>query len=171
MFGNWHLKQVILYMKPLLFSIFSLFLFINSFSQTNNIDTPNLLPPMSEKIESDRNTATEPANKIYDYVDEPASFPGGISALSKFIQSHFVYPEMAMENNVQGTCIVEFVVNNDGRVHNVKVVRGVVNGSECDMEALKIVRKMPNWIPAKKNAVPVSCYFRLPIKFVLVEDE
>jgi TonB family protein len=158
-------------MKPILFLIFILLRCSIIFSQTKNGNMPDLPPPMAEQNESDTVNAFDPNNKIHEYVEEQAIFPGGSSALSKFIQSHFVYPERAEVEGVQGTCIIEFIVNKDGRVHDVKVIRGIANGSDCDMEALKIVRKMPNWIPAKKNTVSVSSYYRLPIKFVLVEDE
>ncbi len=170
MFGNWHLKLLILCMKPILFLMLLFSLFANSFSQTNNRNVPDSPPSIAEKIESDSSIASDSINKIYESVDEPASFPGGMQALSKFIQTNFRYPDSAVESGTQGTCIIRFVINNDGRVYDVKVFRGIANGADCDLEALRIVRKMPTWIPAKKNGLPVSCYFQLPIKFVLAED-
>jgi TonB family protein len=171
MFGNWHLKFVILCMKPILSLILSFFLFANSFSQTNNSNVPDLPAPMAERIELDSNIASDSINKIYESVDEPASFPGGMQALSKFIQSHFKYPEGAMEKGVQGTCYIRFVINDDGRVYDIKVFKGIIGGADCDIEALRIVRKMRNWLPARKNGKGVASYYQLPIKFVLAEDE
>lgn len=104
-------------------------------------------------------------DQIYSSVEQPAEFPGGQSALMIWLSSNIRYPEMAMQNGVQGRVIVKFVVEKDGSFSSIEVVKGV--DEDLDKEALRVVRKMPKWQPAMSAGVPVRSYFVLPITFKL----
>ena len=92
-------------------------------------------------------------------------YPGGYSALSKFIKSEMKYPQQAIDEKEEGKVFVEFKVTKTGKITDVKVVRGVSN--VLDAEALRIVSKMPDWKPGIQNGEKVNCYFTIPINFIL----
>jgi protein TonB len=97
--------------------------------------------------------------------DKDASFVGGFAALQKFITTEMVYPQEAIELGLQGKVYLEFVVERDGSISNVRVMRGVDN--ILDKEAVRIIRKMPKWIPGESRATFVRSHVRLPIHFHL----
>lgn len=101
----------------------------------------------------------------YEIVDEPAEFPGGKMAMNTFLASNINYPETALKMGLQGKCYLKFVVNEKGEVSNVKIMKGVTDCPECDKEAVRVVKSMPNWKPAKMNGKAVSSYYTLPISF------
>jgi len=84
-----------------------------------------------------------------------------------FIQKNFNYPQVAIENNIQGKCYVKFVVRGDGGVSGVQVERGIAGCPECDKEAVRVVKMMPGWKAGKVNGKSVSTLYRLPINFAL----
>lgn len=102
-----------------------------------------------------------------DVVDVEAQFPGGYLRMMEYIQGHLVYPQIGIEIGAQGKCYVKFVVDENGAISNVKVVRGVPNCPECDKEALRVVKSMPAWVPGKIQGDAVSSFFMLPIIFAL----
>ena len=91
--------------------------------------------------------------------------PQFIGDMNGYISNHIHYPAQASSDGTTGKVIVEFVVNEDGSVSNVKVLRGI--GGGCDEEAVRVVSGMPVWKPGKQNGKPVKVLFRLPITFVL----
>ena len=105
----------------------------------------------------------EPIN--FYVVEEKPEFPGGEAALYKYLAEHTKYPEAAMENQIQGTVWVQFIIDKEGNVTNVKVVRSV--DPYLDKEAIRVVKSMPKWKPAKQRGKPVRVIFQVPIKFVL----
>jgi len=105
--------------------------------------------------------------EVYQFVDEEPQFPGGIEEMAKFIQRNLVYPQVAIENNLEGKCYVKFVVDKKGKVKNAVVERGVPRCSECDLEALRVVNLMPKWRPGRVGKKKVKCYYRLPINYQL----
>lgn len=109
-------------------------------------------------------------DEIFNNVDpgSTAAYPGGVNALMKYIKETLKYPEAALEKKIQGRVIVKFVVEKDGSISHSYIARGV--DKALDEEALRIIRNMPNWIPAKKNGQVVRSYFFLPITFKLPED-
>lgn len=110
--------------------------------------------------------ATNPKpDQVFQTVEKPAEFPGGQSALMLWLSSNIRYPEMAMQNGVQGRVIVKFVVEKDGSFSSIEVVKGV--DEDLDKEALRVVKKMPKWEPARNNGDPVRSYFVMPITFKL----
>jgi TonB family protein len=103
--------------------------------------------------------------EIYTVVEKQPSFPGGQEGYVKFLVDNIKYPEEAIKKAVTGTVYVTFVVEPDGAVTNVKILRGI--GSGCDEEALRVVKMMPNWNPGLQKGKPVAVQFNLPIKFNL----
>lgn len=101
----------------------------------------------------------------YTVVEQMPEFPGGESALMKYLSTSIKYPRIATENGVQGKVFVQFVVDKNGSISNVKVVRGV--DSALDAEALRVVKSMPKWIPGKQNGETVRVSYTIPINFVL----
>ena len=113
---------------------------------------------------------TEKDNKEFISFEQFPRFPdGGDSGLLKWVQSNLKYPEIAKKNGVQGRVHVQFVVNEDGSIGDVKVVRSVE--PTLDEEAIRIVKTFPNFIPAKLNTTPIKCWYTLPINFKLPEAE
>lgn len=104
---------------------------------------------------------------IHTFVDEDAFFPGGYSAMMAYIQNKMVYPQSASDQGIQGTVHVQFVVSANGSINNVQVQRGIPGCPECDREAVKVVKGMPDWKPGKLNGKSVSQYYSLPIKLEL----
>jgi len=117
-----------------------------------------------EEIKPEPKAAPEP-ERIFEAVEQQASFPGGASALMKWLSNNLRYPELAQQNNVQGKVIVKFTVEKDGSISNPTVVRGV--DKDLDREAIRVVKKMPKWSPGKNNGVAVRSYFTLPVTFKL----
>lgn len=103
--------------------------------------------------------------EIFRVVENAPAFPGGDLARSRFLQQNIKYPIMAKESGIQGTVTVTFVVERDGSVTNVKILRGI--GGGCDEEALRVIRNMPKWEPGKQRGKPVRVQFNMPLKFTL----
>ena len=110
------------------------------------------------------------SDEIFTAVEQPAYYPGGEAELLKWIGQNIQYPPMAAEEGAQGRVVVQFVVEKDGRVGHVKVVRG--RHPELDKEAIRVVKSIKTrFIPGKNNNQPVRHWFTLPINFKLCRDE
>lgn len=107
----------------------------------------------------------EVTNKVFDVVEVMPSFPGGQGALMSYLSSHTKYPVVAQENGVQGRVTVSFVVERDGSITDVHVVRSV--DPSLDREAARVVSSMPNWQPGKQNGSAVRVKFNVPVQFKL----
>ena len=107
----------------------------------------------------------EVENKVFDVVEQMPSFPGGPSALMQYLSNNVKYPVVAQENGVQGRVVVSFVVERDGSITDVKVVRSV--DPSLDREASRVVSSMPKWIPGKQNGSPVRVKYNVPVSFKL----
>ena len=92
-------------------------------------------------------------------------FDGGEAAFSDFLVEHVHYPKIAKRNNVQGKVFVSFVIERDGRVVDVRLIRGI--GSGCDEEAMRAVKSSPNWTPGYQFGMPVRVQYNVPIGFAL----
>ncbi|HCS22043.1 MAG TPA: hypothetical protein DIW47_16055 [Bacteroidetes bacterium] len=110
-----------------------------------------------------REVTDEP--EIFVVVEEMPEFPGGTDSMTKFIWSNLNYPDSAVRHNIQGKVAVQFVIDEEGRVTDPKIVKGL--GWGCDEEVLRIVKLMPNWTPGKQKGKPVKVRFVLPIRFQL----
>lgn len=99
------------------------------------------------------------------FVEEMPEFPGGMDSLYAFLAREIQYPPIAKDNGITGTVLVEFVVEEDGRVTNAKVK--VPLFPECDKEAVRAVMSMPKWKPGKNMGKPVRCWYQVPVTFRL----
>lgn len=100
---------------------------------------------------------------IYDAPQVMASFPGGEEALYKWLNKNLKYPPRAQDQGVQGRVMVKFIVNKDGSIQNVTVLRSP--DKDLETEAVRVVKAMPHWIPAKQGNKEVRSYFSLPVLF------
>jgi protein TonB len=122
--------------------------------------------------QTDRNYIPKPVPKVdtimqLQYVEQQPTFPGGDSLINKFLYDNLKYPELALKTNIQGKVFVTFVVNSNGKISDVKVIRGI--GGGCDEEAIRLIKSMPNWIPGKYNGKNVPVQMNLPVKFLFDE--
>jgi protein TonB len=120
-----------------------------------------------EPVAQPNEIAYPDSNQIYTVPENQAEFPGGQTALLRFLNENLHYPEFAMEQGLQGRCYIRFVVTATGEVTHVEVLRGVKDCEACDREAMRVVKKMPRWKPATMNGKSVNCYYTLPIGFTL----
>lgn len=108
----------------------------------------------------------EPAKPV-DVAEVMPEFNGGVSAMMKFLQKHLKYPASARHMAIEGSVFVRFVVNEEGEVINVEVIKGVYN--VLDKEAMRVIAMMPKWKPGRQHNNPVSVRMVLPVKFRLEE--
>jgi len=150
-------------------------------------DTDEDLPEISDLIEVSKNT--NPADtlaeigipedkpntnimdegeglKIHTFVEEWPEFPGGNTARVKFLSENIKYPKDAKDAGIQGPVHLTFVVEKDGSISNVGVLRGI--GGGCDEEATRVVSSMPKWKPGRQNGKEVRVQFNMPINFKLM---
>ena len=107
----------------------------------------------------------EDEQEIFQVVEQDPEFPGGIEALMKYLQQNIKYPQLARENNITGRVYVTFVVEKDGSVTGVRVLRDI--GGGCGQEAIRVVKSMPKWTPGKQRGKNVRVQYNLPVNFSL----
>jgi TonB family protein len=105
---------------------------------------------------------------IYITIDKPPHYPGGNEAEYNFLDSLITYPRKAFDEGIQGKVLISFIVETDGSLTDIKVLRGI--GGGCDEAAIQAVEAMPKWIPGKKDSIPVRVLFNLPVKFKMTES-
>ena len=110
-------------------------------------------------------TAPVIKKEVFEVVEQMPSFPGGDKALLEYLSNNIKYPVVAQENGVQGRVVVSFVVEKDGSITDVKVVRSV--DPSLDKEAARVVKSMPRWIPGKQNGSAVRVKYNVPVSFKL----
>lgn len=116
-------------------------------------------PPPPKPVEEE---ATE---EIFVVVEQQPEFPGGMAALMKFLGDNIKYPVIAQENGIQGRVITNFVVERDGSITDVQVVRG--QDPSLDREAVRVIKSMPKWKPGEQRGKTVRVRFTLPVVFRL----
>ncbi|MBQ6205391.1 MAG: energy transducer TonB [Prevotella sp.] len=104
-------------------------------------------------------------NKIHDFVEQMPSFPGGMGALMSWLSQNIKYPVIAAENGVEGRVTVQFVVEKDGSITDVKVAKSV--DPLLDKEATRVIKSMPHWTPGRQNGSPVRVKYTVPVTFKL----
>ena len=109
----------------------------------------------------------ENSEDVYIVVEMPPQFPGGEEKMMQYIAKKIEYPREARENGIQGRVVIQFVIDEKGRVTDAKVIKGI--GYGCDEEALRVVNKMPKWTPGAQRGKIVKVRYVLPINFVLSE--
>lgn len=107
----------------------------------------------------------EIADEIVDFTEVQASFKGGMDAWYEYLRKNLNYPSSARRIGIEGTVIVRFVINKDGSVQDVQVMRSI--GGGCDEEAIQVIENSPNWNPGKMGGLPVRSRMAMPIKFKL----
>jgi len=140
-------------MKPkFIFLFWSTLSFCTLFAQTNFRAIPDSL-------------AEEKVYQIYE-VQKLPEFPDGKQHLSKYLKKNLNYPPKAFDDHVQGTVTASFVVEKDGRISNIKIIKGI--GSGCDEEVIKLLENMPKWSPGELEGEPVRVRGNIPVVFQLL---
>jgi protein TonB len=103
--------------------------------------------------------------QIFQVVEDAPEYPGGEEARMKYLRDNIRYPAIARESGIQGTIFITFVVERDGNITDVRVVRGI--GGGCDEEAIRVVENMPKWVPGRQRGRSVRVQFMMPIRFTL----
>ena len=103
--------------------------------------------------------------RVFDVVEQMPEFPGGQTGLMQYLSQNLKYPAIAEENGIQGRVICDFVVERDGQVTDVKVIKAV--DPSLDNEAVRVIQAMPKWKPGKQDGKPVRVKYALPISFKL----
>lgn len=149
--------------------LFALTLLISSAT----IRTNETIRVAAERIPLDRplnlveETSSAEQRKAFDFVsvDTPPSFPGGIEKFYAFVGKSIKYPPQAVKKNIQGKVFLQFIVEEDGRLSNIKVNRSLT--PEIDQEAKRVLESSPAWIPGTKDKQPVRVLYHIPISFTL----
>lgn len=118
-----------------------------------NFEDPRIAKPIV------KNESNNPI--IYNYLDEPAEFPGGNDAFLEYVKNNFKNPSIVNEKNIEGTIHVTFVVSSTGFISNVKIIKGIPSCEPCSAEAIRIIKKMPHWIPGMINGKEVNQYYHI----------
>ena len=130
----------------------------SSSQQTQNVTS---YPTANEKL----STVSVESRKVFTVVEQMPMFPGGDAALMSYLANNIHYPTVAAENGVQGRVVVGFVVERDGSITDVSVLRGV--DPSLDREAMRVVKSMPRWTPGKQNGSAVRVKYQVPVAFRL----
>lgn len=108
-------------------------------------------------------SAATPKPTIYSVVEQPPQFPGGMNKLGKYFRQNTRYPDAARQAGIRGRTFVNFVVTDTGAIRDVKLLKSL--SPELDVEAVRLIENMPNWIPARQGGKPVNVYYNLPVNF------
>ena len=138
---------------------------IGTFDVKGNDDANGEILKAKEVIAEPEPPKHEEENKVFDIVEQQPLFPGGPAALMKYLSENTKYPVVAQENGVQGRVTVQFVVEKDGSISDVHVLRGV--DPSLDKEAVRVVKSLPRWTPGKQNGITVRVNYRVPVLFRL----
>ncbi len=117
---------------------------------------------------SEKSPISADTSKIFEIVEAQPEFPGGPNAMMAFISSNVMYPEIALENGIEGTVVVQFVIEKDGSITDIKVVRDP--GGGLGREAERVIKEMPKWSPGRQKGEPVRVKMSAPIRFRLKRD-
>jgi len=119
--------------------------------------------------EVDGKSDVDKTNQVYTFVEHMPQFPGGDDELFKYIDKSIKYPKKAKKKGIQGTVYITFVVEIDGTLSGIKVLRGV--HKDIDKEAIRAISTMPKWTSGKQNGSHVRVQCNLPLKFTLKDTE
>ena len=145
-------------------------------------------PPQDKLVESNVSTVTQEGDgdavvvpsegdgkgvveekepEVFMVVEEMPEFPGGVGEMMKFIGKNLQYPQMAKEAGLSGKCYINFIVDGQGAITKVNVKKGVPGCPECDKEAVRVIKMMPNWKVGKQNGRAVSVQYTMPVNYVI----
>ncbi len=122
------------------------------------------IPPYVPKPSAPQEQYVDP-DEPFIIVEQMPQFPGGEGELLKFLSRNITYPQIAREANIQGNVYAQFVIEKNGKVSGVKILRGI--GGGCDEEAMRVLRMMPDWSPGRQRGIPVRVAFNIPVSFKL----
>ncbi|MBQ7210469.1 MAG: energy transducer TonB [Paludibacteraceae bacterium] len=134
---------------------------INIQSEDSQEDV-EIAPPVEEKVEVE----VEEDQTVFVIVETMPEFPGGQAELMKYLSNNVKYPVIAQENGIQGRVVCQFVVERDGSIANVEVVRSS-NEASLDREAVRVIKSMPKWKPGKQRGKAVRVKYTVPVNFKL----
>ena len=148
-------------------SVFSVAILLASVLGSNNLMAESKDGSLSVDICAPESEDDSSEEDLYINVDKWATFPGGNMKAAAFITENIKYPEDAVSNGVQGRVYVKFVVEKDGSISDVEVVRSV--HPLLDAEAVHVVKLMPKWKPAENRGMPVRSVYTLPLSFRITD--
>lgn len=123
---------------------------------------PEVYPDAPSDLEK---TIMSDTSQIHEAVEEAPEYPGGMTEMYSFLGSNIIYPQYAQDNNIQGKVYVQFVVEKDGSITDVNVIKGV--HAVLDKEAVRVISNMPNWKPGKQRGLKVRVRYTIPINFTI----
>ena len=138
---------------------------IGSFNVEGNDEVGGAVLKAKEEITAPETPKHVEETKIFTVVEQMPLFPGGDAALMAYLRDNIHYPTVAAENGVQGRVVVGFVVERDGSITDVNVLRSV--DPSLDREAMRVVKGMPRWTPGKQNGSAVRVKYQVPVTFRL----
>jgi len=117
--------------------------------------------PKANQKQADTNTGKE----VFTIVEVQPEFPGGEKARQKYLANNIQYPAIAQKNNIEGIVYVSFIIETDGTLTDIKIIKGI--GAGCDEEVVRVIKNMPKWKPGKQNGKTVRVKINMPVKFSL----
>ena len=151
--------------KELLFAALASVSLLLAGCNANPQQTETAAPDASDTATETAAPAPTPTDSVYEVAEVMPEFPGGTQALFEFISKNLEYPQNAIDGQIEGRVIVQFVVDKAGKVDNIQVVRSI--DKMLDQAAIDVVRALPAWKPGMQNGKPVNVRYTLPIAFKL----
>lgn len=121
--------------------------------------------PGKDPLPDTKDIPSTGTSKTFFWVEEMPQFPGGENEMLKYLRNHIKYPIGAREANITGVVYVSFIVDKEGEIKNIEILRGI--GGGCEEEAVRVIKKMSKWKPGKQNGQAVNVEFKLPVSFTL----
>ena len=151
--------------KELLFAALASVSLLLAGCNANPQQTETAAPDASDTATETAAPAPTPTDSVYEVAEVMPEFPGGTQALFKFISENLEYPQHAIDGQIEGRVVVQFVVDKTGKVGNIQVVRSI--DKLLDQAAIDVVRALPAWKPGMQNGKQVNVRYTLPIVFKL----
>ena len=116
-------------------------------------------------VSAQKTVVSQKNEEVFDIVEQMPEYPGGMQALFEFLSKNIKYPEDAQKQKVEGRVLVKFVIETDGSISNIEVMKNAF--PSLDAEAMRVAQAMPKWTPGKQGGQVVRVKFVLPINFSL----
>jgi TonB family protein len=136
---------------------------IEELPKKNSEEVAKKIPPVPEEIPMVISSPVEEA--IFTAVEQNPEFPEGVAAMYEYLGNNIKYPAAAQRANVSGRVFVKFIVEKNGSISNVEIIKGI--GFGCDEESIRVIQAMPAWLPGIQNGKPVRTYYQMPIVYRL----
>lgn len=160
---NWLLKTFLFLQKVFLRRMKTALLYLFVFSAPVVFAQGHIIQGGAIDVGKAPDTLMHNGEIIYLHPDENAAFPGGTAELVKYLSENIRFPSCG--TGVNGKCYVDLIIQANGKIYDVIITRKVPDCPDCDKEAKRVVKNMPDWIPARKDGVAVASKFILPIRF------